>query len=107
VFALLSEVVYPTHALSVPEMIAGCGLTVTVETVKQPEPIVYVIFAVPGVKPLTIPLVAPTVAIAVLLLVHETIPGVALAKELVVPTHTAREPVDGAGDALTVNMVVV
>jgi hypothetical protein len=53
-----------------PPMLAGNGLTVTVVVMKQPAGKVYVIVAVVGATKVTNPVVAFTVATAVLLDVH-------------------------------------
>ncbi len=60
--------------------------------------------AVPDVTPVTTPVVKPTVATPVLLLLHVPTP-VASDKGVVLPTHKERVPVIGAGVAFTVIIV--
>jgi hypothetical protein len=71
---VVSVVVRPTHKLVLPVIGVGNGLTVTVAVAAHVVGSVYVIVAVPGAgveeTPLTSPVPATTVAIAVLLLVH-------------------------------------
>jgi hypothetical protein len=63
--------------------------------------------AVPADAPaVTSPVDAPTVAIAVLLLVHVPVVGV-LASVVVCPTHTDAVPVIAVGEASTVTMVLI
>lgn len=59
---------------------------------------------VPPAIPVTMPLVAPTVAIDVLLLLHVP-PGVALLSNAEFPWHTEATPVIGDG-TVTVNVLV-
>jgi hypothetical protein len=68
--------------------------------------VAYVIAAVPEVTPFTTPLVEPTVATEVLLLVQLP-PNVASLKVRVELTHTAEPPVIPAGIELTVAVAVV
>jgi len=60
---------------------------------------------VPADTPLTAPPV-PTVATVVLLLLHVP-PAVASVNEVILPAHTARVPVMGAGENVTNTVVVV
>ena len=62
--------------------------------------------AVPALTPVTTPVPAPTVATAVLLLLHEP-PPVVLDKIVVAPTHTVSAPVIGAGSGLTTKGTVI
>ena len=59
----------------------------------------------PAATPDTIPVVDPTVAIAVLLLLHVPPPGLQL-KAVVVPGHKLFIPVIPDGKGLTVNNIV-
>lgn len=58
---LLRVVVAPKHAMNTPVIGPGVGVTVTVATALQPAT-VYIMLAVPGVIPVTTPVVALTVA---------------------------------------------
>jgi hypothetical protein len=101
VTASLHVVAAPMHTLPLPVIADGSALTVIVFVTMQPAPIAYVIIAVPALTPLTIPLLDPTVAVAVLLQVH--IPPVG--KQLCVvaePTHTLLLPVMAEGTGFTV-----
>jgi hypothetical protein len=49
---------------------ATATLTVTLDTAKQPPPLLYVILAVPAATPFTTPVLIPTVALVAALLVH-------------------------------------
>ena len=60
----------------------------------------------PGATPDTIPVVAPTVAIEVLLLVQLP-PGVVVASVFGVPKHTLVEPVNAAGIVFDVSCKAV
>lgn len=72
---LLSVVELPTQMAKVPVMAGGLAITVTVVDVAHPVGRVYVIAEVPGVIAETTPVVEPTVATAVLLLIHVPPPG--------------------------------
>ena len=61
---------------------------------------------VPDTTPVTIPVLAPTVAIDVVPLVHVP-PVVPSVKVMVVPAQKAAEPDTADGKALTVTIVVV
>lgn len=60
--------------------------------------------AVPGEIPVTMPVVKPTVAIVVLLLVHVPPPG-ASDNAVVNPVHTVLMPAMGDGVGLTVTVI--
>ena len=104
--ALLSVVVVPGQTVSSPDIAAGNGFTVTGRMVVQPMPDVYVIIAVPGVTPVTIPVVEP--------MVTEPVPGdalqvpplVASVSVVVKPTHTLAVPAIAA-TVFTVTTAVV
>ncbi len=81
--ASVSVVVLPTVTLSVPDIAAGFGLTVMVVATLQPVDNVYDITAVPGVTPVTIPVVEPIVAEELLLV--QVPPVVALLNVVVAP----------------------
>lgn len=71
--------------------IVGNGLIVTVVVAEMPET-VYVITAVPAVRPVTTPVPEPTVATAVLLLLHVP-PMLALLSVVVLPIQAVAVPV--------------
>jgi hypothetical protein len=87
--------------LVVPVMAAGSGSTVIVAVVEQPVLIAYVTIAVPAEMPVTIPVPAFMVAMAVLLQFH-TPPVVVLFNAAVAPVQTLVAPVMGVGNGLTV-----
>ena len=92
----------PTQMVGGPSTGPGTGLTVTTVEIKQPVAVrVYKIVVVPVATPLTIPVVAPMVAIGRFVLVHVP-PGVASDSTMVVPGHKADGPLIGAGSGLTV-----
>ena len=67
---MLNVVDIPIHALGIPVITAGIGLTDMPVVTLQPEPIVYIMVAVPGPSPVIMPLSEPIVATDVLLLLH-------------------------------------
>jgi len=86
--------VLPAHT-TVPTVepdITGVGLTVTMVVAKQPLGIVYVITAVPGLTPVTMPEAEPTVAIPGDPDVHVPPDGVPV-RLVVDPTQTTDGPV--------------
>jgi hypothetical protein len=94
----------PIHAVLFPET-GVTALTVTVVVAIQPAALVKVIVAVPVAMPATIPLPEPTVAIAVLPLLH--VPDTVVSfKVIVEPTQTGVLPVTAPGRLLTVITVV-
>ena len=92
------------HAPNVP--VIGCiAFTVTVVVTKQPAAIVYVIVAVPPATPVTIPETVPTVALAVLLLLH--VPPVTASVNVEVdPAHIITVPLIAVGVWLIVTIDV-
>ncbi len=108
VAASVNKEVAPEHIPVEPRIAAGDGVTVITRVTVQPEPREYVIVTGPGVTPVTVPAEEPvdiTVAIVVLLLIHEPPGGVSLSSTLA-PTHTVAGPVIGPGEELTVTTVV-
>jgi hypothetical protein len=104
VVALDRLVVPPIHTLAVPVIAAGAVLTVTSAEALQPVPaVVNDIIVVPLATPFTMPLVRPTVATLVLLLLH--VPEAVLVKVTEEPRHTLSEPMIPDGSALTVTIV--
>lgn len=103
--ASLSVVVCPEHTSSVPVMADGNALTVTTRMAKHPAPVVYVIVAVPGAMPLTIPVDKPTEATEGVVLVQVP-PETVLVSVVVVATHSEAVPPIADGVALTVTIAV-
>ena len=92
--------VLPAHKLSMPDIIVGMGLIVTVVLAGQYPAKLYEIVAVPAASPVIVPEVLPTVATLVLELLHTPPParGISVAVEeaqiVVVPvTPSAGNPV--------------
>jgi hypothetical protein len=100
--ASVNVVEEPAHTVLLPDIVGGTAFTVTIAMLLQPVGNVYVIFAVPAVMPLTIPVADPTVAILVLPLVH--VPPEILAVSVVVyPTQIFAVPeITGSGLTVTV-----
>jgi hypothetical protein len=103
--ASLRAVVEPIHAYAVPVIAAGCVFIVTIFVAGVPQPIEYVIVQVPAETPVTIPVDEPTVALAVLLLIHEP-PPVVLANVVDDPAHIVAVPVIAATELLTVTILL-
>jgi hypothetical protein len=94
-----------THEIEAPVIAAGVWFTVTTELAGVPHPLEYEMVAVPGAMPVTIPVVPPTVATEVLLLVHApTPPG--LDHVVVAPVHTVIVPVLADGEPFTTKVAV-
>ena len=93
-------IVDPAQTGALPEIAAGCALTVTTVVVIHPESTLKVIVDVPAVTPVITPeLIA--VATAVLLLVHEIGFEVTSVNWVVDPAHTVPVPVMADGLAIT------
>ena len=103
---LLSNIELPMQTVDGPVRGAGVVLTVTVMPVEQPVGIVYLIIAMPGVTPVTTPVLKPTVAMAGVLLLQVP-PGIASLTVIAVPMHKTEGPTIGAGSGLTLTTVVV
>jgi len=90
----------PAHSVVVPVMGAGVTFTVTSADVRQPVASVYVIMAVPGDAPVSVPEPAPIVATTVLLLLQVPVPvrSVRLVDD---PWHTCEAPPIVAGSGFT------
>ena len=95
----------PMQVFVVPVIAEGAPFTVAIVVTLQPPGAVYVMFTVPAVTPVNMPVDAPIVAIAVAPLVHVP-PLVALLNVTVWPTHTSAVPVIDPGAAFTVTIVV-
>ena len=100
-------VVAPMHIDVAPAIAEGRGLTVTMRVAAQPVPLkVKVIVAVPAERLVTAPVVEPTVATAVALLLHVPEPDASLSM-VAPPKHKAAVPVIAAGAPLTVTTAVL
>lgn len=91
--AFVSSVALLWHMVGVPPM-GDIALTVTVAVAIQPAGVVYLMIALPGPAPVTMPVDKPTVAMPVDILLHVP-PGVALDNVVVVPWHMVLKPVIG------------
>jgi hypothetical protein len=104
--ASLSDDVVPAHNPALPVMATGGGVMVTVAMeVQPPSESRYVMFEVPAITPVTMPVNPPTVAILVFPLVQPP-PGVGLLSVVVESTQIVLIPVIGAG-ALDADIAVV
>ncbi len=101
---LNKAVVVPGQIVVTPVMSDGNGFMVSSTVSMQPVATAYVIIAMPFDTPEIMPVVAPTVAIAVALLLQVP-PVVVLVNVVNAPAHIAREPVMGAGVGLTVTAI--
>jgi hypothetical protein len=81
-------------------MAVGDALTVTVLLTAVPQPVLYVIAAVPPETPVITPLAEPAVATLVLLLLQVP-PGAASLSAIACPVHTDELPDIAAGMVLT------
>jgi len=107
VVASLNVVVANGQRTIVPVIAAGSGLTVSVVVVKHPVGAVYVIITVvPPVTPVTIPDDEPTVALAVLLLVHVPPAGVDVSV-ILAPGQAIDGPAIGVGGAFSTSAVAI
>jgi hypothetical protein len=102
---LVRVAVLPIHRVRGPPIGVGADVTVTIFVAIQLVPNVYVIVDVPNATPVTIPVVKPTVATAVLLLVQVP-PGTASLNVVEEDTPVTPIPVIGAGIGITVTAVV-
>jgi hypothetical protein len=96
----------PTHRLVVPVVVEGAAFTVRFLLALHPVGSVYEIVVMPMATPLITPVEEPTVATAVLLLLHVP-PDDAEVSVVVLPTHVTAVPVIDAGKGSTVTTVVV
>ena len=101
------EMVLPVHTTAEPTIDAGAGLTVTLATASQPVAgITYFIVVIPLDTPVTSPVEAPTVAIAVLTL-NQVPPLVTDEKLRLLPAQILNELlVIGEGVGCTVTITV-
>lgn len=103
--ASLKVIRLPKQADGEPDIGFGCGSTVTTVPVAQPVPKVYDTIVVPGAMPATVPVLAPIVPIAAVLLLQVP-PAVLLPRVVVWPWHTSGMPLIVPGTALIVIVVV-
>jgi len=97
----LKRVVNPTQTVVVPVIAEGSGLTVTAAIERQPDAVVYVIFAVPALAPETSPLLLPTLAVEAAELL-QTPPPILGVSSVLEPTQTCWVPViPGVGLTVT------
>jgi len=102
---LFSVVVVPTHRVSAPVIAVGTGLMVTTLLAAQLVLKVYIIVVVPALRPLTIPVPAPIVALAVRVLLHVPPSGL-LVSVICAPSHTVLGPLIGDGNGFTSTTIV-
>ena len=91
--AFVLVIVLPTNTVVGPPIAEGVAFTVK-DIVAVDVPTLYDMVTTPALIPVTIPVVRPTVAIAVLLLLHVP-PVAALVSVRLLPTHTLGVPVMG------------
>jgi hypothetical protein len=105
VVALLNVIVLPEHTVvEAPVIGAGVVLTVKALLAGVPQPVVYVMFTAPVLRPVTTPL-EDTVALLVLPEVH--VPNLVVSVKLLVPPkQTVAEPKIGVGTVLTFTSTV-
>ena len=106
VAASVSNVDAPGHTTGEPSIGEGSGLTVTTAVIMQPVPIVYVIFTVPAVPPVTVTEPAIVILPVPVPVLHVPPPGVSLSV-VVEPEQTVSEPIIGTGKVFTVTTAVV
>jgi hypothetical protein len=98
-----NKVEEPGHENLLPVIGAGSGFTVTALVVLQPVGCVKVIVAVPETNPVTVPVVAPTATLKLVLL---QVPPPASLSVMVVPSHSVAGPLIAAGNESTVTRAV-
>jgi len=103
--ASVKVVFAPVQTVVEPDIAKGVGLTVISYVATQPLGSVYVIVGVPAATPVTVPVVEPTVARPVLLLVHSP-PPVASVNVILLPMQTLVGPPIPAGVELNVTTCV-
>ena len=102
--ASVSKVEEPAHTVLLPLIAAGTVITVTTLVAEQ-LPTLYVMVAVPGDTPNTMPAVGVTAATDGLLLLHVP-PDTVLVRIIVEPTHTLEGPPIAGGPVVTVTVVL-
>lgn len=101
--AAANVVVLCAQKIAVPVIAPGLALTVTTADLVHVLAPVAIMVAVPALMPPTVPVPAPTVATAVLLLLHAAPADVSA---VVAPTHTVSAPPIAAGAGSTVATLV-
>jgi hypothetical protein len=102
---LLNVIFEPEHTKAAPSMTPGAAIVVIVVVTSVPQPVEYVIAAVPTIPPVTTPEPEPTVAILVLLVLH--VPPVTLLLNVMFePEQTDAVPGMMAGAVKTVTVAV-
>ena len=96
---------WPAQTVAGPPIAAGVWFTVTVSVAVQPPGSVYIMAVVPGMMPVTRPVVELMVAVPVELLLQEPMPVPSL-WVMVCPVHTDTGPVMAPGDAHMVTVVM-
>jgi hypothetical protein len=99
--ALVYGVPTPTQILGGPAIGAGFAATVTTVVAKQPVGMIYDMTVVPGATPVTTPVAAFTVPMAVEAL-DQVPPAGVVVRVVVAPTHTLVGPVIALGVVCTV-----
>jgi hypothetical protein len=94
------------HISELPDIVAGSGCTVRIRVTKHPVAgMAYVIFVVPAILPVAIPVVRPMLATAELSLVHVP-PDVAERSVPMLPSQMAAGPVMAAGRGFMVTLTL-
>jgi hypothetical protein len=101
---LLIGMLAPTHTCDGPTIGAGSGLTVTTVVVEHPVGNVNVMVVVPGIIPVSSPVVKSIVAIPGSWLIHVPAP-IELLSVLVIPTQTTLLPAIVSGSGSTMKVV--
>jgi hypothetical protein len=103
--ASVNEMLNPEHTVVGPVIDVGLPITVTVAVAAVPQPVEYVIVALPALPPVTVPVVF-TLATVLLLLFHVP-PATASVNAMVKPEHTVEGPAIETGVPVTVIVVVL
>ncbi len=96
----------PIHALGIPVITAGNALTVIFVVALHPDPMVYMIIAVPAPTPVAIPVAEPIVATEVLLLLHVPPPDAGSENVVFEPAQIVVAPDMADTSVLTVTVAV-
>jgi hypothetical protein len=102
--ASVNEMLNPEHTVVGPVIDVGLPITITVAVAAVPQPVEYVIVALPALPPVTVPVVF-TLA-TVLLLLFQVPPDTASVKFIDNVVHTLDGPVIAIGLPITVTVVV-
>ena len=107
VVSLLKVVVAPSHTKAMPVMAAGSAFMVSMAVLKQPAGREKVMVLVPAERPVMIPVMEPTAATDVLLLLQEALPDNGSESMAVAPLHMPDAPRIALGCRFTVATVIV